>query len=110
MPLERAKRILDPETSLEAYVECEYYGGFRASEHWKQEVDEACKIAVEAIEKQIPKKPTPHKVDVDKLKIGNANFGKGTTVYACSACKQFTSRVYNHCSNCGQALDWRDTK
>lgn len=31
----------------------------------------AKQIAIEALEKQIPKKPTAHKVDVPKIKVGN---------------------------------------
>ena len=64
----------------------------------------------EIIEKQIPKKPTPHKVDVEKIKIGNVNWCKGTTIYYCPNCKDFISRVYTYCHKCGQALDWGDTE
>ena len=65
---------------------------------------------MEALEKQIPKKPTPHKVEVEKIKIGNANWGKGTTIYKCPNCNEFISRTYDYCYNCGQALDWSDTE
>lgn len=61
-----------------------------------------------AVEKQIPKKPTPHKVEVDKIKIGNANWCKGTTVYRCPCCDTFISRIYDYCHKCGQKLDWGD--
>lgn len=63
-----------------------------------------------ALEKQIPKKPTPHKVEVDKIKIGNANWCKGTTVYKCPCCNELISRIYDYCYKCGQALDWSDTE
>lgn len=36
----------------------------------------AKQIAIEALEKQIPKKPTAHKVDVPKIKVGNGFFWK----------------------------------
>lgn len=61
-----------------------------------------------AITKQVPKKPTPHRVDIDKIKIGNANWCKGTTVYKCPCCNDFISRIYDYCYKCGQALDWSD--
>ena len=41
MTKEQAVRILDPETSLEAYAETEYYGGFAGLKRWKEDVDEA---------------------------------------------------------------------
>lgn len=66
--------------------------------------------AENALEKQIPKKPKSHTVDVEKLKIGNANWGKGTTVYRCPNCNDFISRTYDFCYKCGQALDWRETE
>ena len=107
MEFERAKKILNPETSSEAYIEAEYYGGFSAKEYWKQEVDEACKIAVKAIEKQIPKKPT-HEATLYKC-------------LTCPNCKRIIDefmefipdqpkiRVRMHnCKYCGQALDWSE--
>ena len=65
-------------------------------------------MAIEALEKQSAKKPKPHTVAVEKLKIGNANWCKGTTVYRCPNCNNFISRTYNFCYKCGQALDWSD--
>ena len=65
---------------------------------------------VSALEKQILKKPRAHTVDVDKLKIGNANWCKGTTVYRCPNCNDFISRIYDFCYKCGQALDWGVTE
>lgn len=66
--------------------------------------------AIEALEKQMPKKPKPHKVDIEKIKIGNGNWCKGTTIYYCPNCKDFISRTYNFCHKCGQALDWSETE
>lgn len=67
---------------------------------------EEMKIAIEALEKQIPKKPTAHKVDVPKIKVGNGFFGKGTTVYRCPCCNELISRICDCCYKCGQAIDW----
>ena len=68
----------------------------------------AFKTAIEALDKRIAKKPKPHTVDVEKLKIGNANWCKGTTVYRCPNCNDFISRIYDFCYKCGQKLDWSD--
>ena len=52
MTRERAARILDPETSLEAYAESEYYGGFNGYERWKKDVEEACRMGAAALRKE----------------------------------------------------------
>lgn len=54
----------------------------------------AMEKAIEALEKQIPKKPLPHKGWEGK----------------CPTCGViFLDRTTNYCGNCGQALDWSDT-
>ena len=68
------------------------------------------KAIVSALKKQIPKKPTPHKVKVDKILIGNGYWNEGTTVYKCPNCGEFISRAYKHCGDCGQALDWSENE
>ena len=62
-------------------------------------VQRAEALAIKALEKQIPS-------DVEKLKIGNVNWGKGTKVYHCPNCNNFISRIYGFCYKCGQAIDW----
>lgn len=74
----------------------------------KQEYAEMLLVCKEALEKQIPKKPKAHIVDVEKLKIGNANWCEGTTVYRCPSCNDFISRIYDFCHKCGQKIDWSD--
>lgn len=71
---------------------------------------EEMNIAISALEKQIAKKPTAHKVDVPKIKVGNGFFGKGTTVYRCPCCNELISRICDCCYKCGQAIDWSDIK
>ena len=68
----------------------------------------AFETAIEALDKQVAKRPKPHTVDVEKLKIGNANWCKGTTVYRCPNCNDFISRTYDFCYKCGQKLDWSE--
>ena len=72
----------------------------------KEMLIECREVIHKALEKQIPKKPTAHKVDVPKIKVGNGFFGKGTTVYRCPCCNELISRICDCCYKCGQALDW----
>lgn len=72
-------------------------------------IQQAETLAISALEKQIPKKPTAHKVEVSKIKVGNG-FGKGTTVYRCPCCNELISRICDCCYKCGQAIDWSDFK
>ena len=67
---------------------------------------EEMKIAIEALEKQIPRKP-------DKRKEHKQND------YYCAVCRyylgdemelKFAGLQPKFCPNCGQALDWRDER
>lgn len=49
MTIEKAIRILDPETTAEALAEIEYYGGFFGQTAKVQAVTEACELAVAAL-------------------------------------------------------------
>lgn len=52
MTIEEAIRILDPETTVEALEEIEYYAGFRGEEAVKKAADDACILAVAALREQ----------------------------------------------------------
>ncbi len=71
----------------------------------KQLLD-VCNIAISAIEKQIPKKPTYE---------GDGYDDKGNLIYDTAYCptcdKEFEVYYYSGkcCNECGQALDWSDT-
>ena len=53
-------------------------------------------IAIEALEKQIPKKPIMVKDTAE-------------TYYICSECEMEVDKVDdNYCSDCGQKLDWEE--
>lgn len=56
--------------------------------------------AKEALEKQIPKKPISLGEDIDR------------DVGQCPNCKEIidTYEDYKYCSDCGQAIDWRDVE
>lgn len=53
----------------------------------------ANEMAINALEKQIPKKP---KTD-DRY-----------VMYICPCCNDFVKVSHNYCQNCGQKLDWGD--
>ena len=73
-----AKVILESEYKF--HGECSVFG-------------EALTIAINALEKQIPKKP---KTD-DRY-----------VMYICPCCNDFIKVSHNCCQNCGQKLDWSD--
>lgn len=65
------------------------------------EINEINGLAIEALEKQIPKKPV---IEKDKVIFD----------IVCGRCPECDSAVYSktnlYCHNCGQALDWSDTE
>lgn len=52
MTIEEAIRILDPETTVEALEEIEYYAGFRGKEAMKKAFSDASILAVAALREQ----------------------------------------------------------
>lgn len=68
-----------------------------------QEYTEMLIVCKEALEKQIPRKP-----------LGKTDPMFGDICIVCLNCENtgivnpFTHRVFKHCPNCGQALDWSD--
>ena len=99
MTHEEAMKILHPNTTLTALAEVEYYGGFNGQEAKIKAVEEACLLACEALEKQIPKKPLIRK---SEDYFGNV---KHTL---CPNCQEtefvFTQPCF--CHHCGHALNW----
>lgn len=67
--------------------------------NWKPHPDydvlEAINIAINALEKQIPKKPIFD------------NYHRAG--YRCPDCNNTNPWGYKHCKHCGQKLDWSDT-
>lgn len=74
MTYEEAKRILHPDTTREALAEI----GFKGKEKLQDAVDEACLMACEALDKQIPEPPV------------------------------VLNQKDSFCPDCGQAIDWSD--
>ena len=102
MTYEEAMKILHPNTTLTALAEVEYYGGFNGQEAKIKAVEEACLLACEALEKQIPKKPIIRKAEDY---FGNV---KHTL---CPNCQEtefvFTQPCF--CHHCGQAINWEES-
>lgn len=97
MTAEEAKRIMHPDTTVEALAEIEYYGGFSGKKAQIAAVDEACLVACTALDKQIPKKP------YNRVKLGEK-----TVIGTCPTCGDGGNSEYPYCGRCGQALDWSD--
>lgn len=70
-----------------------------------EDYKQALELGVKALEKQIPKKPTP--IDYEKYMdtVKNALFLKGS--YWCPNCNHVV-KCGTYCSDCGQKLDWSD--
>ncbi len=88
-----AIRILDKKTCFDEMLKTE-----TTADKLKTRADEALKMAIEALEKQIPKKPS------GTLTIS------GISRYKSGVCKCGTAiaMVYKYCPNCGQAIDWSE--
>lgn len=72
----------------------EHYSYGISNDIFREPVTSYARVAVDALEKQIAKKPKP-----DKKFYG---FGFCPT---CNAC--FMDNLTNYCGNCGQKLDWK---
>ncbi len=93
MKIERAIEILDPEHR----------------EHYKsiEPVNEACRMGMDALKKQIPQEPNY---------ISDGYAPDGTEVYDIAQCPECSHEFdegvndwgSNYCPNCGQRLDWRN--
>ena len=82
MTYERAVEILDPEHR-------EHYESIDI-------VDEACRMGMEALKKQMPKKPLKSDRKV-----------RYCEVFECQNCGlEFSGRIIKYCYRCGQAFDW----
>ena len=84
MTIERAIEILNPEHR-------EHYESL-------EPVNEACRMGMDALKKQIPKKAKESHSHIRYVKI-----------YECPNCKgEFSGKVSKYCYHCGQALDWSE--
>ena len=75
---------------------------FRNTDNCEMRISKECyRSIVNALEKQIPKKPTNYAIDNNGYMIYDCE---------CSSCKcsQRELYPYAYCSHCGQAIDWSD--
>lgn len=96
MKIEEAIKILHPDTTSEAIMKIEYYGGFRGKEKAIEYVNEASIVACEALEKQISKKPK----EIRYFRAYNSYAG------LCPVCNGGANSEFQYCGDCGQKLDW----
>ena len=70
------------------------------NEAYADHFQDVCRMAIEALEKQIPKKPT----EVDEREVG-------WIAFMCPTCNTAViGQPYrpNNCKHCGQAIDWSE--
>lgn len=67
--------------------------------HFDKYTTYAIDLAIEALDKQILKKPIEEYTDYD-----------GTEAGLCPFCNEGVDEKMNFCSYCGQAIDWSDDK
>lgn len=72
---------------------------FMAIYHFDKYTTYAIDLAIEALDKQILKKPIEKYTDHD-----------GTEAGLCPFCNEGVDEKMNFCSYCGQAIDWSDDK
>ena len=94
-----AIKILHPDTSRDALWKIEYYAGFNAEKARLKAVEDACVVACEALEKQIPQKPLKaYDEQVEQHWLSCPMCYKGL-------CWEHGFKP-KHCSECGQAILW----
>ena len=94
MTREEAIRILDPETALQELGRIAYYGGFKHEHAIQKAIDEAVKLAIEAL-KERPKGRCTYCKD-----------GKTFVGQSIIFCNDNKFHKINFCPNCG--ADMRD--
>lgn len=102
MTIKEAIKLLHPDTTGEVIMELEYYGGFEAKENVIKSIEEACILACEALERQIPKNPY----------LSGDGYWNGQLVYDiwncpnCGKSYEVDCDNYDYCPECGQRIDW----
>lgn len=97
MTAEEAIEILHPDTTAQALLRIEHCGGVNGRQAMKEAVDDACLVACEALEKQIPKTPRETRCALMCARCGHKITEKG--------CKKL---YRNYCKKCGQRISWED--
>lgn len=75
----------------------------RKEKHFAVKITEALNMAIEALEKQIPKQPLKWEYWTVESPIPNDDWG-----YECPCCENRDIDYPEHHCECGQTLDWGD--
>ena len=94
MSVEEAIQILDPETTVDAVAEIEYYAGLNR-EKVIEKINEACEVAVAALKKQVAQPA--------KDEVGDRYHW---TSGRCPVCNVAITARWDYCQNCGQKIKW----
>ena len=112
------KEAIEILMSDEKLAEIEYYCGFEGQKKVAKLYSEALDMAIEAIEKQIPKKPIIYTDTRNLLDYNGNDYGvREVDVYDCpncgfdisdkSVCEEYEYKP-SCCPECGQKLNWED--
>ena len=112
------KEAIEILMSDEKLAEIEYYGGFEGQKKVAKLYSEAFDMAIEALEKQIPKKPLVYTDTRNYMDVyGNVTDIYEVDIYECPNCGAYITErfkddtcelVPNYCNNCGQKFDWSE--
>lgn len=97
--------LIDHRTVIKRIAEIEYNNGFRGKEACAHALKKAEKLAIEALGKQIAKRPTYE---------GDGYDPEGELIYDtwrcpnCDKAYEVDYDEYDYCPNCGQRIDWSD--
>ncbi len=101
MTREEAIRILNPETTVEALAEIEYFAGFRGLDAQLEAMKEACRTVIEALQER-PK----GRWELTVLKHPDSTTSIGAP--HCTLCKRRSQRRTPFCPYCG--ADMRESE
>ena len=110
MTIKEAIMLLNPKTTVSALAEIEYYNGFKGKEACIKAIEDACRLAIEALEKQVPKRTTYIHLNTRYTHWGRVRHDQ----FRCCNCgltKEFVdghASQYKFCPQCGLEIDWSD--
>ena len=110
MTIKEAIMLLNPKTTASALAEIEYYNGFKGKEACIEAIEDACRLAIEALEKQMPKRTTYTHLNTRYTHWGRVRHDQ----FRCCNCgltKEFVdghASQYKFCPQCGLEIDWSD--
>ena len=110
MTIKEVIMLLNPKTTASALAEIEYYNGFSGKEACIEAIEDACRLAIEALEKQVPKRTTYIHLNTYYTHWGRVRHDQ----FRCCNCgltKEFVdghASQYKFCPQCGLEIDWCD--